>query len=137
MQPLIVWRDDFRTGIASVDHEHRELIQAINDLHDDARLHDDKAAVDAVLADIHAGIAAHFALEEKVMRDGGYAGYAAHKAEHESLLDAIRDIMEEVRANPAYHYRDNLQERLRTWFVDHFKGADARFHRAAGIDSTH
>lgn len=131
MQPLIAWRDDFRTGIASVDHEHRELIQAINDLHG-SPLHDDKAAVDAMLADIHSSIAAHFALEEKVMRDMAYAGYADHKAEHESLLDAIRDLMEAVRADPAYRWQDSLQERLRAWFVDHFKGADSRFHRVSG-----
>ena len=31
---LIVWRQEFETGVADVDHEHRELIDLINDLLD-------------------------------------------------------------------------------------------------------
>ncbi len=132
MAQLIEWRDDFKTGIASVDHEHRELIDTINALHDDSRVHGDKATVEAVLGDIHSGISAHFALEEKVMRDMAYPEYGAHKAEHEALLDAIRDIMEQVHADPAFSYRDRLQTQLQRWFGDHFKGADARLHRVTG-----
>jgi hemerythrin len=31
---LIVWRKEFETGIAEVDHEHQELVDLINQLHD-------------------------------------------------------------------------------------------------------
>ena len=30
---LLDWRDEFRIGIAEVDHEHQVLIGLINDLH--------------------------------------------------------------------------------------------------------
>lgn len=131
MPQLIEWRDEFRTGIQSVDYEHQELIRTINDLHAEAALHRDKVAVEGVLGEIHSGISAHFALEEKVMRDMGYRDYAAHKAEHEALLDGIRAIMEQVHADPAFDYGARLESQLRHWFGDHFKDADAKLHRAA------
>lgn len=130
MAQLIEWRDDFRTGIAAVDYEHQQLIKTINDLHDDNAVHGDKAAVEAALGDIHSGISAHFALEEKVMRDIAYGGYAQHKAEHEALLDDISAILAQVRRDPDFDYRHGLGERLRQWFGDHFKGTDAKLHRA-------
>lgn len=125
---LIEWRDEFRTGVASVDHEHQELIAVINDLHDDSAIHRDRAAVEGILGEIHSGISAHFALEEKIMRDMAYAGYAAHKAEHDALLDTIREIMEMVHRDAAFDYRSRLEHQLRHWFGDHFKGADAKLH---------
>lgn len=131
MPPLIEWRDEFRVGVTSVDHEHEQLIATINDLHGETSIHSDRAAVEGVLGDIHAGISAHFALEEKLMRDGGYADYSAHKTEHDALLDTIREIMEMVHRDSAFDYRDRLQHQLRHWFGDHFKGADARLHALA------
>jgi hemerythrin-like metal-binding protein len=128
MACLIEWRDEFRVGIPSVDYEHEQLIRAINDLHGDEPLHRNRDAVEGILGEIHAGIAAHFALEEKLMRDSGYAAYPAHKSEHDALLDTIREIMEMVHRDRAFDYRDRLQHQLRHWFGDHFKNADAKLH---------
>lgn len=132
MAPLIEWRDEFKTGIASVDYEHRNMIVTINDLHGDTAIHRDKPAVESVLGEIHAGISAHFALEEKVMREMGYPAYAAHKSEHEALLDEISAVLAQVRNDPDFDYQDSLRETLRHWFGDHFKNADAKLHRMTG-----
>lgn len=129
---LLEWRDEYKTGMESVDYEHRKLIEAINELHDDTPLHRDKGTVEGVLGDIHAGISAHFALEEKIMRDMAYADYAAHKAEHDHLLDDIREIMEQVHNDPAFAYRERLENQLRHWFGDHFATADAKLHGLTG-----
>ncbi len=128
MPQLIEWRDEFRIGVASVDYEHEQLIRSINDLHGETSLHRDRDAVEGILGDIHADISAHFALEEKLMRESGYSDYAAHKSEHDALLDTIREIMEMVHRDSAFDYRDRLEHQLRHWFGDHFKDADARLH---------
>ncbi len=95
---LIVWRKEFETGIAEVDHEHQELVELINQLH--AQLGGDttKETVSRFLGEVFARISAHFALEETVMRKHRYDEYQAHKAEHEILLDEIRDIMDDYEA---------------------------------------
>ena len=68
---LIEWKDAYNTGVAEVDHEHQELIQLINDLHAEVEGGGDKAAVGDFLGEVFAKIAAHFALEETVMRKHG------------------------------------------------------------------
>jgi len=122
---LITWRKEFETGIAEVDHEHQELVALINRLADDISAGADKERIQAFLGEVFARIAAHFALEESVMRKHLYDEYEAHKAEHETLLDEIRDIMDEAEDG----YAETLSTTVANWFVGHFKTKDARMHK--------
>ena len=130
---LIEWREEFRVGVPEVDHEHKELIGIINDLNAAAQSTRDPEAIVDFLGEIYARIAAHFALEEKVMRERHYDQYAEHKANHEELLDGIRDIMDAFETG-AYgeDYQNSLGEHLRAWFTEHFKTHDARLHQHIG-----
>lgn len=130
---MIQWRPDFATGIASVDHEHQELVAQVNAIVAALENAADATAVEAALADLHDAISAHFALEERIMRDHAYAGYRPHKDDHERLLDDIRDVMEDQRADPAGH----LAPRLQTWFARHFATLDADLHRLLDVPHSH
>jgi hemerythrin len=63
------------------------------------------------------------------MRKHAYDEYEAHKAEHEKLLDEIRDIMDGATAD----YGSALSATVRDWFVNHFKSKDARLHKKLGV----
>ena len=130
---LIVWRDEFNTGIADVDHEHRELVDLINRLHDHIASGADRSHVSEFLGEVFARIAAHFALEESIMRKHRYDEYQAHKAEHEQLLDEIRDIMDAQQAGGTSAYQVQLPSVVRDWFINHFKSKDSRLHRRLGV----
>jgi hemerythrin-like metal-binding protein len=122
---LLEWRDEFRIGIEEVDYEHRTLIGLINAAH--ARCTSVPDLEDA-LGEIHAAITAHFALEEKDMRARAYPGLARHKAEHERLLEDIRDMMEQT-SHGAYPGDAAFSKRLDDWFAGHFGTEDVLFHR--------
>ena len=92
-QPLLAWKPDYALGIPAVDHEHRELFDLVNDLHASLFESDSEATVMDFLGELFSKISSHFALEEKLMRDGRYADFPAHKADHERLLDEIRDLI--------------------------------------------
>jgi len=126
---LIDWNDDFLIGLDAVDHEHRALIELINGLH--RSLADDapKTEIERVLGEIESGIGAHFALEEKTMRELNYDRYDVHKAEHESLLDDIRDISDAYDEGAYAETSDLLSEHLKKWFSVHFRDMDAPLHR--------
>lgn len=130
---LIEWRKEFETGIADVDHEHRELVQLINDLHAEIDKGGTHESVAAFLGEVFARIAAHFALEESIMRKHRYDEYAEHKAEHEQLLDEIRNIMDQNERGYFGNASEALATAVRDWFVNHFKTRDARLHRKLGI----
>jgi hemerythrin len=128
---LIQWRAAFRTRIAAVDFEHEQLIALINRLY--VRLEAGRGrpeAVAAFLGELHAGIAAHFALEERLMRERGHAEYIGHKDDHERLLDEIREIMEEHEQGRFEDATERLAERIEVWFSRHFHSFDRRLHEA-------
>lgn len=125
---LIEWMDEFRTGIASVDHEHRALIDLLNELAEQVGANAEHETVQEFLGEVYARIEAHFALEERLMRQIGYHEYVEHKAEHDRLLNEIRDIMDRHLEGGFAHYREELSARLRDWFVTHFKTMDPRLH---------
>jgi hemerythrin len=128
---LIVWRDEFSVGVASVDQEHREMIELINEL-DNAMAQDaDCITVISTLGEIYAKISAHFALEEKIMRDADYEEFASHKEDHERLLDSLLTIIDSVDDEGRYD-RPELSSGLDRWFTDHFRTHDARLHRRLG-----
>ena len=126
---LIEWRNEFSLGIPSVDHEHRELIELINTTHARLRAGAQHAEVEDFLGEIFARISAHFALEERTMLLLGYPEYWGHKADHERLLDQLRDIMEDFETSDALDV-DALSARLDDWFTIHFRTFDARLHQS-------
>lgn len=125
---LLEWRDDFSIGIEEVDHEHRELIGLINALHAELGGESVGERVEGFFGEILAGMSAHFALEEKVMRARHYDALTGHKADHESLLDELRDLMDE-HASGVVLDEEAFAARLAEWFSAHFRTQDARLHR--------
>ena len=128
---LLHWEKRYSVGIEAVDHEHRELVELINRLHEQARAQGSKVAVLGFFGDLYKAISAHFALEERFMREKGYDELRQHKIDHERLLDEIRDIMEDYEVNDIFEERQ-LAQRLDAWFSRHFESHDARLHRALG-----
>ncbi len=127
---LVEWNDAFNIGIDEVDFEHREMINLINESFEEAKKENSSAAVTIFLGEIFEKISAHFALEEKVMKDIRYDQYEDHKEDHERLLDAILDIMDEYTDSGALD-ESSFAAQLKEWFVGHFSSHDARLHHFA------
>ncbi len=128
---LIKWRDSFNTGLAGVDYEHRQLIDLINRVHDELEGSADRARLDLFFGELYTCISAHFALEEKFMRDNRYERYLEHKADHEHLLDDIRDLMDDD-GTVAENLSGSLSDRLKAWFENHFSNMDRHLHQILG-----
>lgn len=125
---LVQWQPGFALGIEEVDHEHRELIALINALHSALGGERVGERVEAFLGDLYAAVAAHFALEERVMRERRYDALPPHKADHERLLDQLRDMMD-AQADGAVLDEQVFGAQLGEWFTGHFGTHDARLHR--------
>lgn len=128
---LLDWKPEYSVGVAAVDHEHRELIALINELHGNLGQDHTPQAVADFLGEVYAQISAHFALEERVMRERRYDHYADHKADHERLLDEIRELMDDYELRGAFD-EATLAQHLQSWFGDHFRTKDARLHGFLG-----
>lgn len=125
------WRDQYSVGVDSVDYEHQNLMDMINAIYAELEDQRDIAEIEKTISDVHAEISAHFALEERLMRNAGYEEYAAHKDDHEELLDQIRSMMDAIENDPEPAL-DVLSEKLSDWFSGHFATFDARLHSKFG-----
>jgi hemerythrin len=128
---LLQWKDHYSVGIEAVDHEHKELIALINRLHAELMAKNEPVTVSGFFGDLIKAISAHFALEERFMRERGYDQLPQHKEDHERLLDEILDLMDEFDRNEPASTED-LAARLDAWFVRHLETHDARLHKAFG-----
>lgn len=129
---LLHWKAQYATGIEAVDYEHQELIELINRLHDEMRAKASQSSAEAFFGDLLKGISAHFALEERFMREHRYPLLAQHKADHERLLDEIRDIMDDFIEGKGLQ-ENALTTRLDAWFSRHFETHDSHLHEALGM----
>ena len=107
---------------------HQELIELINQLHRSVREGVTRKQVVEGLGEIYAQIAAHFALKERYMRESRYRAYVEYKEDHETLLDDLRDIMDEAENDGDFDEK-RLSIDLDRWFSDHFRTHDAKLHR--------
>ena len=129
---LIEWRKELCTGVSGVDYEHQQLIKEINAIY---TLIDDQADKEDIidsLGDIYGNISAHFALEEQMMEKHNYDQYKEHQADHERLLDDIRDITEEFE-NATELNQTKFKQKLNDWFLHHFGTFDSRLHSLAHL----
>ena len=130
---LIKWSQEFETGVSDVDYEHKELVELLNSLYRHLEADASRDSISDFLGEVFAKISAHFALEETIMRKHGYDEYEAHKADHEQLLDELRDIMDAFESDACVDYKSALAGAVRDWFVNHFKTKDARLHGKLGV----
>jgi len=126
---LIRWTRDMQVGIPEVDRDHQQLIELINELHDAVRIGADYFQVVQALGNIYGRIAAHFAVEEDLMHESGYAAHGEHKEDHDTLLVELRDIMDTVD-DDGWFDAAQLSSDLNRWFGDHFRTHDVRLHQA-------
>ncbi len=120
------WDDAFRIGIDELDYEHRALIEDINRLHQELARHDETSRIEACLGDIYARMQAHFALEERVMKERGYRFFQEHKREHDELLERYTDAMLRFMNDPDATDTRPLEATLEHWIVDHILSSDKK-----------
>jgi hemerythrin-like metal-binding protein len=125
------WKPEFSVGVPGVDLEHQQLIALINQLHASLLGHGSPTAAREFMGELHARISAHFALEEKLMREARYDQYSEHKQDHEALLDEITDMIDTL-GEDGDELSGRLADQLDAWFSVHFRTHDARLHLELG-----
>lgn len=121
---LLEWSDEYLIGVDELDFEHKDLFNRLNELHTELVRHNDWARIEHCLGEIYARVLAHFALEERFMRDTNQPNYAQHKSEHDRFLEVIVDIIEAFRANPELGSAGALEAQLQQWIINHITASD-------------
>lgn len=120
----INWTIDLDTGIEVIDHQHRQILDFINQLeaantsHDKAKIKDViEACVDYTLS--------HFAFEESLQEEAGYKYCKPHKKVHELFTRKVAEYQQ--RFDMGDDVADELHGMLSRWLVNHIKRDDADY----------
>ena len=114
-----------RAPLVDLDDEHREIIQLVHDFDD---LLNNGGSADQVVdlfAVLLANMKSHFADEERLMAETGYAGYSAHKASHDRLLDDLDGTMVDCEHGAYADRHKALSRHITDWLSEHMERMDA------------
>ncbi|HOX05137.1 MAG TPA: hemerythrin family protein [Planctomycetota bacterium] len=119
--PVFLWSDAYLVGNEEIDGQHRRMFMLANTLPEKCT----EASAQAIIAKLFAHAEEHFAAEERLMRQFGYPGAAAHRQLHTELaikLQALSaralDSDENIRAFRQFVY---------DWITDHILNQDREF----------
>ncbi len=121
---MLVWQEDLDTGIDVIDMQHRRIVEMINQL-ESARLSGSQVAIVEVLDELVDYTLSHFAFEETLMEQAGYAFSAAHRRVHEIFGKRVQDYR--LRFEAGEDILDELRTMLARWLFNHIRGDDKAY----------
>lgn len=119
------WRDEYLTGDARIDQEHKMLFDMVNDLHAAMHTSASPARLRAMIQTMAEHTTEHFQHEEALMQRHHYPGCGRHKQVHDNLLEKVSRLLTQFdQAEPVIS--DKLTEFLTAWLAHHIRGEDQK-----------
>lgn len=119
------WKEELRTGVDTIDAQHKELFARINKLLDACNRLRENGDIGNYLAFLEEYVELHFAAEEQEMRTHSYPGFAAHAGEHAEFRQRVKDLCRQYEQQGV-----NISVLLKTisssgeWLVSHIMKTD-------------
>lgn len=121
----LAWQEEYGTGIASIDAEHRELFRQARSLHRalfDAEAEQTSAKLFPALVQT---TEEHFATEEELMRKYGYPGLETHKEQHRKIIKTLADFASNYEAWKTAS-RKEVGIFIKNWVMTHILTEDRK-----------
>jgi len=116
---LMEWTDGLELGLERMDDTHREFVDQLNAL-GEAGDEDMMACFDA----FYAHTVAHFEQENEWMRSIAFPPIHCHTAEHDGVLEVMREVRRHLEAKD-FNVGRVLAKEMAEWFRGHAATMDA------------
>ena len=123
---LMTWNDGLSVNVKEIDAQHKKLIGLINQLHGAMSEGKGKEASGKILSDLLYYTVSHFTYEEKLFQQYGYAGYDAHRKDHEDLTGQVKDFKSQFDKG-TLGLTLKLMTFLKDWLNNHILGTDKKY----------
>ena len=125
---LYPWKQEYSMGIAQIDKQHKQLFDAVNELHEAMTKGHGKEQIQATLDRLISYAVTHFTDEEAEMRRAGYTKLSQHQAEHKALTDKVSYYRQTLRAGNLAITLEAMRF-LGQWLRSHILHEDMDFAR--------
>jgi hemerythrin-like metal-binding protein len=132
---LIRWGKSLMVNIPTIDEQHKQLVQLMNDLHKSMKKRESTQAMERILDRLVDYTVMHFSTEEQFFKQYDYPEREQHAAIHKKLVARVGDFQKKFKSGDATVSMD-LMDFLKDWLVNHIKGTDmqyAPFLRKKGV----
>ena len=133
---LADWKSDYSVNISSIDQQHKELLALLNQMYDGLTTQTESGMLKTVLSDLLQHTDNHFKTEERLMLKYRYAGYEAHKMEHQKLIIRVQDLQKEVVVGKATASVEVLKS-FADWLDHHILSEDKQYARHLAQNGVH
>ena len=126
MVEFLTWTNETSVGVETIDREHRELAQAINELHGTMGKDDQQGLTRPLLRKVAELTRAHFSSEENMMTANKYPGAALHLFEHRNLMQQV-DALQARVSRGGFKLTEYSLAFMHDWFDTHIQKEDVQF----------
>lgn len=118
--------DELITGNKTIDAQHRELIDKINDLLKSCETGREKTTAIRTLDYLADYTEFHFREEEGLQEEKEYPGIEAHTAQHRDFEQTIRELydMLQEEEGPSAAFVEAVEKNVVDWLYRHIQGFD-------------
>jgi len=126
----LAWSDDYSTGDAEIDAQHKQLFQYLADLEEHMKGTIDNAYVKRFLDTLGLYTRSHFCYEEICMRAKKCPVADKNKEQHAKLLDAYTQFRHRFDVEGAsMDLISRLHAFLESWLVNHILKIDTHLNK--------
>ncbi len=120
------WRSELLLNDAEIDGQHRELVNCASRLQAAIREGQAHEQIRPMLSALIAFTEMHFTSEEEMMLAHAFDGHAAHRSEHQNLLEQLRLVDNELSAGRIESCQA-LALFVQVWVEQHILSLDRQF----------
>ncbi|RAU21014.1 hypothetical protein CU669_15635 [Paramagnetospirillum kuznetsovii] len=129
--PSLKWGDNWLTGHAVIDADHKMLVQYVNDLSTAMMKSKGRSVAGDILDNLARYTVEHFAREEKIWAEAGLPSLKGHQQIHADLLARVGAFADDFRSGKA-NVTTEILSFLREWLMDHVFKTDKAAVAAIG-----
>lgn len=121
------WNSALETGHPVIDAQHKELINAINNLLSACQQGRAADKVNATLDFLVSYTKRHFGEEEALQQKANYPDYPNHHQVHEAFVNVITDLSAELKqTGPTPSLINKIIRNVGDWLVNHIQQQDTK-----------
>ena len=121
----IKWDDSLSVDVEEIDEDHRKLVDLFNVLSESVEEGASIEYIEAVLEELICFTVWHFKHEERLMIKYVYESCVEHKAEHDDLIESVREMQQKFSEAQKLLTNDDI-EYLAGWLTGHILGHDMK-----------
>ncbi len=124
------WKDEYSTGIGSIDNQHKQLLEIgarIFDLAETDNGYDRYDEIMEVLGELKNYTEYHFGYEEKLMESYGYERFENQKFQHFFVIKKIEKFLKNDIDEKQKETILGLAEFISDWIINHILKEDMMY----------